>query len=256
MSVAHSKPLVVLTRPPGKNEALQTSLSQQGIDALIFPLLTRTPIDLSAEERTHLFNLDHFQWVISLSDMASQCFLEQAEACWPQWPVGIQYWAIGDAAARPLQQAGLTVSIPQTSTSEGLLEALPKSLSHQGSPQQSQPHQKVLLLKGVGGRTLLAESLKSRSFDVHYLSLYQRVGLPKPAELDQCWDQLKTVLITSNEAFEQWHNWVEGLPQWQNKHYIVPSDRIANYIRQQGCSWITLSGGADDASTLKAIASI
>ncbi len=93
-------------------------------------------------------------------------------------------------------QLGLTVNeMPAIANSEELLN-LP-SLQH---PSQ------LLLVKGIGGRTLLAETLAARGSTLMTLDVYQR-DLPPVSQsiLTQLWQDntVDIILITSHQALLQ-----------------------------------------------------
>jgi uroporphyrinogen-III synthase len=225
----------LLTRPAGSNEKLQQLLEAQGIVCTVHPLMARTVLPASATTQQWLYDLDQIDYLISVSAFASQCFIDLAEALWPQWPVGIQSWAVGQAAAQPLIQAGFEVNCPKISTTEGLLSNLPEALTHT----------QVMLLKGQGGRPLLAKTLNQRGAKIKAIDFYQREPLPPPPNLASLLPKLEGVIITSAQAFQHWLLWVKGLSHWQNKHYIVPSDRVASELARANCTQIHISQGAD-----------
>ena len=67
------------------------------------------------------------------------------------------------------------------------------------------------ILRGEGGRELLAHTLRERGAEVEYLECYRRI-MPDgdPADLYQCWNEKRVLLIivTSNEALQNLFNMV------------------------------------------------
>ena len=75
--------------------------------------------------------------------------------------------AVGPATARAIQAAGGTVDIvPDDGFDSGHLLATPALQAVEG--------QSITIVRGQSGRELLAETLKHRGADVHYLGAYRR----------------------------------------------------------------------------------
>lgn len=89
-------------------------------------------------------------------------------------PLAARHAAVGHATAEALRRQGLTVAAqPAAANSEGLL-ALPQFSGVAG--------QKILLLKGQGGRELLHDTLVSRGAQVLPLAVYRRSALAPTRE--------------------------------------------------------------------------
>lgn len=153
------------------------------------------------------------------------------------WPSQLSYFAVGNSTAGLLRQAGLAVQVPEQQDSEGLL-ALAELQAVNGLP--------VLLVKGEGGRELLAQRLTERGAKLTTLSIYrrQRVDKPKPT---QPWkpEQIKCIITTSGElmeaAFAQFdHNWLKALP------WILVSDRLMQRATELGITQVIRSDDASD----------
>lgn len=251
----------LLTRPQGKNNALKQRLAQVGLVTYEQPLLACIPLELSATDRSRLYNLDQFHYLVSISAFASECFVEAATDVWPQWPVGIAAYAVGPAAAAPLSTAGFATLTPQLATSEGLLTLFPNALAEK----------RCLLLKGEGGRDFLQQALHARGTQVSPLDFYRRESLPAPADLATWLPTLQGVIITSAQSFTHWLKWMSALkldasPQndapykppctetsWQRLMYVVPSARVAQDVINAGCHFIEISNGANDTDLLEAV---
>lgn len=246
----------LLTRPEGKNTSLKHQMAQRGLMTYDQPLLRRRPLPLDTTERALFYNLDQFHYLLSVSAVASECFIEAASDVWPQWPVGIAAYAVGPAAAAPLLTAGFAAQTPKLTTSEGLLALLPDTLTDK----------RCLLIKGEGGRDLLQQELRARGAQVTHLDLYRREPLPAPADLAAWLPTLQGVIITSVQSFAYWRKWMDELgldaPQtadtahktsWQQLIYVVPSARVAKSLTDAGCHFIEISKGANDAALLEAV---
>lgn len=116
------------------------------------------------------------------------------------------------------------------------------------SEMRSVDNQQILLVKGVEGRTLIAETLTKRGAKVHTFDVYKRQARPFCVET---WKQFlkaknPVLLITS---LESWHKLLAAMVELYNindKHImdnscwskitlaVVMSQRISNQIQQEG----------------------
>ena len=96
----------------------------------------------------------------------------------------------------------------------------------------------ILIIRGVGGRELLAENLKIRGAKVDYVEIYKRC-LPKYSEneINEVWDKKKpdAIIVTSNEILT---NLIKLLNDDKKKLFSIPlvtmSGRIAEEARKRG----------------------
>src|SRR5690606_17336275 len=78
----------------------------------------------------------------------------------------IRNFAVGPGTAAVLEKHGLHVSFPTTATNSEALLALPELQHIDGM--------KALIVRGSGGRELIAETLRGRGASVDYAELYLR----------------------------------------------------------------------------------
>jgi uroporphyrinogen-III synthase len=122
---------------------------------------------------------------------------------------------------------------------------------------------KIQIVRGVGGRELLHERLKSNTAKVGYWQLYQRVVMDSG---QQSWydlwqkQQIDCIIVTSVAIFNAI---VDTLPEsavpWLHSvHWVVASDRIGDNARKFGiCSGqITNAQGATDEKLIAAVKQI
>ena len=126
-------------------------------------IVARDNID---EVQDALKNLDKFQWVVFISANAVNFALKANNGKIDRLKT-VRFAAMGRATAQALEAAGLTVDVvpEQGYTSEALL-AMPQMQQVKG--------QACLIVRGEGGREELANTLRSRGADVHYLEVYKR----------------------------------------------------------------------------------
>lgn len=223
---------ILICRPREDAMALAQQLSAQGAACEILPCLQIEPLPLSAEQRQRVLDLDHYDKIIAVSQHAARLALEQIDQYWPQLPVKQQWFAIGRKTARVLAQwpvPGLQCP-DQDMTSEQLLaqDAL-----------TALEHQRILLLKGEGGRDEIATTLTARGARVDSLALYQR-RLPDYSE-----SQLRHALIEfrpdsiialSAETVVNLYLLARSVGASLDAcRLYVPSQRVAEVAMAQGC---------------------
>ena len=247
-------------QPQQQGEPLVEALKNRGVDALLFPTLCISPKPLTAMEQNSVEGLDSFSHVICVSSNAARLGLALLSDYWPQWPVEQQWVAVGPATHTAMQGWGLgnIISPKGASHSEGVL-ALQSLQVLQG--------QKVLILRGVSGRELLAETLKERGASVEYVELYERV---KPSASPNilvdwlCTEGKKAIVVTSGDGLK---NLLVLVKESQNAagggelestlyqtQLVVVSQRLADFAKDKGFVKVAVAEGASDnaivASTL------
>lgn len=235
---------IVNTRPVDRGQALTDALNKQGAIVDHIPLIENMALPLSAQQRQCLLNLDLYDLVFVVSPTAAELGLALLTDYWPQWPVAVQWLAVGEATATVLSSYDLQPIVPQQETSEGLLQ-LPVL-------QQLQQGQKMLVLRGQGGRNLVRDNLQQQGVKVDYLDLYQR---QVPINSQQLWQQRKTlpdlVVITSGEILQSWQQLVGQA--FKRIPVVVISARLANLAQQLGCEQIITAHSTRSEDIINAI---
>lgn len=163
---------ILVTRPDAQSGPLIEAIQAQGDVAIALPLLKITPIAVEAANAesqaiiNRIVNLAQYQHVIYISTNAVKCAWSWIDQYWPQLPAQQTWYAIGQATAAqisaldvPVEQAGVAMN------SESLL----------AHPQlQVLDNQKVLIMRGQGGREYLKKALEARGAAVDYCEVYQR----------------------------------------------------------------------------------
>ncbi len=243
--------VVLVTRPEGQAGPLLSALARNGWRGVHQPLLLLRPVEvLSAAARQHVQDLDQYQHVIFISANAVRFGLEVIDDYWPQLPGGVNWYAIGDSTAALLRERGLSPLTPgQKMTSEGLL-ALPELQQPEGD--------RVLLVKGIGGRQTLRDVLAERGARVDQLACYQRQCPDLPAgrlaELLQS-RGLRAVMISSGEGLKNMLTLLSDkeTTKFRDINLIVPSDRVAEEAQEAGFSHVTTAANASDGAMLEAL---
>ncbi|AWL13341.1 Uroporphyrinogen-III synthase [Saliniradius amylolyticus] len=232
-------PEFLLLRPEAKCQRSVEAMKSAGLNVVGLPLITTEPADEQLQALSSCMNTLESPVILILTSTEAVRYAESllADRDWNQDVV----LAVGQSTAKALQDLGIDATHPEPQTSEGLL-ALPELSQLEGKP--------VLLLKGEGGRQLLAETLEQRGAELTSFDLYRRKPNPE-AEPSDKWqkDQIRCIIATSGElidaAFERFDaSWLARL------HWIVVSERLANQLQQRGVNSVTVSDNAtDDALT-------
>ncbi|WP_223480913.1 MULTISPECIES: uroporphyrinogen-III synthase [unclassified Pseudomonas] len=239
---------LLLTRPADESAALSAVLAEVGIFSSSLPLLEIEPIPASATMRLVIQDLDRYCAVIVVSKPAARIAVDLVDQYWPQAP-RLKWFSVGAATAQILDEHGLDVSFPaEGDDSEALLELA--SLRE----AVEQPDPRVLILRGEGGRELLAERLRELGASVDYLELYRR-KLPQypPATLPERIkaERLNGLVVSSGQGFEHLYQLAgDAWPQLAQLPLFVPSPRVAELARAAGAQTVVDCRGASATALL------
>lgn len=236
---------LLVTRPEGQADRLAQQLRILGADVSAIPLLGIERLEPDAEARQALLDLDRIDIVIFISRNAAREGLHAIGQYWPQWPIGPQVLAVGRGTAAELEQGGLTALTPMEETSEGLL-ALPQLQDVNGK--------RILVVRGLGGREMLAEHLRERGARVEYAQVYRRI-LPDqaPGQLSALLNNKMpdVVLLSSGAALDHWQD-LAGARALEPALLVV-STRTEHEARLRGATRLIVSRGARDADVVEAL---
>ena len=231
---------IVVTRPITQVETLAQGIRAAGGDALVFPAMEIVPIS-DAAFAACIDQLPTFDAAIFISPNAARHGLAALKAQ-REWPEYLKIFALGPGTARELAQHGLTEIIqPDGQDTEALL-ALPQ-LNHVAG-------QRIVIFRGVGGRELLADTLKARGAQTTYAECYRRVRPERDAQpLMQRWraGQIHAVTIHSAETLHNLAHMVgePGLAYLRSTPFFVPHEKIAQAARVLGIRQVIATAGSD-----------
>jgi uroporphyrinogen-III synthase len=237
---------VLVTRPAAQAERLGEAIEAAHGRPILFPCVEIAgPADPAAVQ-AQLQRAGDCQLLLFVSANA----VDYAFALLPDTlPASQQIAAIGDATAARLAHYGLDATlVPQRFDSEGLL-ALPELADMSG--------QRVLILRGNGGRELLADTLRARGATVDYAEVYQRLLPQRSAtNLVAGWERwIDAVTVTSAEILDNLITLLgeAGTTKLQQTPLVVVSERLAEHARQCGCRKLYLAANAGDDAVLRAL---
>ena len=238
----HGKRIVV-TRPAKQAGELARMIAAQGGQAVLFPLLEIAAADDPAPLQSAIAQLDDYAWAIFISPNAVAYSLPQILAA-RRWPAALRAAAIGPSTVQQLAALGVVkvISPAKRFDSEALLE-LPTFAAGAVAGE------KMLILRGNGGRELLGETLRQRGAEVDAVSCYRRsppadgtriVSLLHNRQVDALTisssEGLRNLLaLLDTDAFEH----LRRLP------LFVPHQRIAQVAAGLGLPRVVLSAPAD-----------
>lgn len=242
---------VLLTRPADESALLAETLDEAGVFSSSLPLLEIAALPFGDAQRALLRDLPLYCAVIVVSKPAARMAVHLLEQFWPR-PPEQRWFSVGAATAQILAEHRLEVFCPeQGDDSEALLE-LPQ-LREAIAPSAA----RVLIIRGEGGRELLAERLRGQGASVDYLELYRR-DLPHYADgaLVQRIraERLNGLVVSSGQGFEHLRQLAgEAWPEVAQLPLFVPSPRVAEMARAAGAEKVVDCRGASAAALLTAL---
>lgn len=239
---------IALTRPVEQADTLAEMIRDAGGSVISFPLLAISALEDYAAFDLAIAELPSYDWAIFISSNAVQQAMPRIAARYPQLPPRLRFAAIGPATAQELGGFGVDqVLIPERRYDSESLLALPE--------MQDMHQQRVMIVRGVGGRELLADKLRERGADVVFAECYRRINPQRDAgELPRLWKngQLHALAVTSSEAMRNLIS-VAGDAAWLRHCMIcVNHPRIAETARTYGLK-SAVAEAPGDASMLQCL---
>jgi len=244
---------IVVTRPRAQAAALAALIEAEGGIPVIFPVIDIQPaLDQAPLASTELGD---YQLAVFISPNAVDYSLPTLLAGRP-WPSALQAAAVGAGTVKALEKFGVggTVAPSVRFDSEGLLE-LPAMQAERVAGQR------VLILRGDGGRELIADTLRERGATVDYLSCYRRLppsdGVHPLSDL-AARGALDALTVSSSEGLRNLHQMLTApaqaalLAQICAAPCFVPHPRIAEVAHGLGHRQVILTEPAD-AGLLKGL---
>jgi uroporphyrinogen-III synthase len=241
---------VLLTRPAEESALLAASLSDVGIFSSSLPLLEIEALPVTPEQQAVWADLGRYCAVIVVSKPAARLGVQRLERHWPRLP----WFSVGAATAQVLADQGLDVHYPPSGDDSEALLALPALRE-----AIARTDARVLILRGEGGRELLAERLREQGASVDYLELYRRF-LPAydPGVLMQRiqLERLNGLVVSSGQGFLHLQALAgSDWPQVARLPLFVPSPRVYEMARAAGAEKVVDCRGASAAALLVALRS-
>lgn len=243
-------PTVLICRPGERAAALTAAIEAVGYAALNLEAMALEALPEEPAVRQAWLDFDHFHKVVVVSPFAAECLYRALDRYWPQLPLGTQWYAVGAATAEALhERLGVRVHLPPAAIGEDTSEALLELAS-----LRSLNGQRVLLVAGEGGRTLLADTLAARGARVTRVALYRRRLQAPPPELQQrlARGEFRALVVSSGELLEHLARWSTRVTL--NQPLIVSSRRLATLASNLGFRTPVVAAGATPAALASAVA--
>ena len=247
----HTGKKILVTRSRHQSENLCRLIEQQGWQAIRFPVIDIQAKPLSTEDIERIQSIEQYQHIFFVSVNAVNFALKlfngkidclQKVAC----------VAVGKASYQSLSAYGISnVLVPEQGFNSEAILAMPEIQDLTGLS--------CLIIRGEGGRELLADSLRERGASVDYLEVYKRVMPTSDSRLIEAYLHHKTlaaILIYSGEAL---HNLVQMLAKQEiiknmlNVPLVVISERVQALAKKIGFKNIIVAAEASDAAMMNAL---
>ncbi|MHC6227999.1 uroporphyrinogen-III synthase [Pseudomonas sp. X10] len=242
---------LLLTRPAEDCAALAQTLAAAGIQSSSLPLLEIEPLALEAGQLDKVRQLALYQAVIVVSKPAARLLLGLLARC-PAPTAQPAWFTVGAATAQVLEREGLQVAFPSRGDDSEALLGLP---ALRQAVAATAP--RVLIVRGEGGRELLAERLGEQGASVDYLELYRRRLPSYPAgtlarRVDG--ERLNGLVVSSGQGLEHLQQLAGAdWPRLAQLPLFVPSPRVADQARAWGAQQVVDCRGASAAALLAAV---
>lgn len=253
---------LVVTRPKQHSLSFIDEAKSRGFEAAALPVLEIEPVTETAQKqaiKNQILRFDEFEAVIFVSQNAVQYGFNWLEDYWPQLPQGIQYFGVGtkteSAIAERLANLGAENALVSHSDASSKMDS--ESLLQHPSLLEVE-NKKILIFRGVGGRTKLYEELSSRGAQVEHCELYER---QIPARAKETLSEIKIdplrdlIVLFSAESLQNFHALIEGANLDKRKacHLLTPSERVAKQAKNLSYTHVHTALNASEESMWQAI---
>ena len=232
---------VVVTRPSGQAAHLCQLIEASGGNAITFPCLEI----VAPEMPPQLDNLEQYTTAIFISSNAASWASHFINRPLPDTLVLIAVGKQTADAVRRLWQR--PVLCPETEANSEALLALPELQKIDG--------QRILIIRGQGGRELLADTLRQRGATVAYSEVYRRIKPDADLSSLQAADNVDVFTATSNHSLQNLHDMANetSRPWLLSQALIVISQRTAALAQQLGFRQTFIAPEASDQGLINAI---
>ncbi|MFZ5465890.1 MAG: uroporphyrinogen-III synthase [Pseudomonadota bacterium] len=183
---------IAVTRPAGQSAHLVERIRAAGGEAIALPLLEIAPPAAPVRPDDLKRQFKAADVIIFISPNAVRMTLQILPAA--DWPPGAHLACVGHGTARALREAGFRdLLVPDEGADSEALLALPEMREVRG--------RHILIVRGEGGRRLLADTLAQRGARVDHAVVYRRRPLPPDLAALRRMGAV-TFVATSSEALQ------------------------------------------------------
>lgn len=236
---------ILVTRPAADAEGLARRVREAGGIALCVPTLEIQPLADLAALHAVADHLDDYRFAIFVSRNAVRHGVQALRARRGPlpWPAGLRLASVGSGTRRALEAMGLGVVLsPAGAADSEALLALPELHAVRGM--------RIALVRGEGGRTLLADTLAARGALVSQAACYRRVRPDHAGRLAAAWAEapLDALAVSSAQGLANLAAMlgVDAATRLRASALFVPHSRIAQAARQLGLENVRVAGPGDE----------
>lgn len=229
----------LIMRPKPKLNASVAAFQQHGFSAIGIATIDIQTNPTSIKALQQALNHSNPTSLASLIVTSTEA-AKQLKTIWPA-EHRARCICIGNSSKQVLSKLSLEFVVPEEESSEGLLR-LEQLKAVNG--------QHYVLIKGEGGRDLIAKTLEERGATVDIFAVYKRVKLsPFYTTAAINWDEIYGITVTSQS---QALALLDVIPpkQLQDKAWLCASDRIRTFLLSYGIEEIHVTDGASDEHLL------
>lgn len=210
------------TEPGATRQA--AALAANGFDALIAPVLGIEPLQTVPPEGP-------FDVVVFVSEHAVSCAAANG------WQTG-SAMPIGTATARALQAHGVEPNWPAQANAKAVVDALAPS-----------PPGRTLVVKGLGGQTILQDWLRARERTVVEWDVYRRVPLAPGLS----GERVDAIVASSGDGLRVVEQLWFADRRDPRAPLLVPSERVADLAEAMGFERVVVTAGAGSSAVVDAL---
>jgi uroporphyrinogen-III synthase len=201
--------VIAITRPIDQAMRLSAMIDDAGGKTLSFPLIEIAPLDDYTKFESQIVDLEKADWAIFISTNAVENAMprvlkslndKKLNGFSQTYGLTLKFAAIGPVTAEAIKVHGESLGIEEVLVprmrfdSEALL----------ATPEMQAVHdQRIIIFRGIGGREVLADTLKKRGANVTFAESYQRINPQKDCAVLAQAVQNKScdaIVVTSSEA--------------------------------------------------------
>ncbi len=188
---------LIVTRPLAQAVDWVRELQALGVSALALPLIDIAALDDPAALRAAWLAVPGCALVVFVSANAVLHFFAAAPTPRTAWPAGVRAGSTGPGTSAALRAAG----VPASACVEPAADAPSLDSEALWAQLQAEPWagRQVLVVRGEDGRDWLADTLRARGADLHFVAAYRR---RRPQ-----WDAAARALLAAALAEPAAHLW-------------------------------------------------
>jgi uroporphyrinogen-III synthase len=234
---------VAVTRPVDQATNIVNAIDYHGGKAISFPLIAISPLEDYHAFDLVIAKLEQADWAIFISTNAVNNALHSILKKFGRVPDNLKFAAIGHQTANELALYGVNdVLTPHTRFDSEALLAL--------AEMRDVANKNIIIFRGVGGRDVLAETLKKRGANVSFAECYRRTNPQTNTQLlNDAWQQgqLNAIIVTSSEAMRNLLDMASETEWLRHITLCVNHARIAELPLQFGLKVLITDAPGDDA---------